>query len=81
VAGAVARDATTALLQRSATSLTWRLFCQGHVRPEGRFCFLGIRTIDVIVSGNDNRETRRAITYDRCSGCRPKEVPPPPPIR
>jgi hypothetical protein len=79
--GLGARDALVALFQKSATSLTWRLFCQGAAKKEDRFCVLNIRPIQVTAVGADGRETRVPVTYDRCANCRPASVVPPPSMR
>lgn len=46
------RDAAIALLGRSATSLTWRLFCYAQGKIEGASCALALRQIIVAAPGS-----------------------------
>jgi hypothetical protein len=79
--GLGARDALIALFQKSATSLTWRFFCQGAAKIEDRSCVLSILPIEVTAVDADGRETTVPVTYDRCPNCRPASFVPPQPMR
>jgi hypothetical protein len=80
-----AREALTQLLDRSATSLTWRLMFQASARVEGRSYLLALRGLptpapsDVVLSlGLDGygRKATTLLTFDRCGNCVPPPRPP-----
>lgn len=76
-----ARAALISVLEKSATTFTWRLLCGPHENPRERFCVLGIVPLEVTVRDRSGRETKRFLEYDRCTGC-PVGFPPlPPPPR
>jgi hypothetical protein len=53
-----ARDALIDLLDRSSTTMTWRLYCMPNVSPKNETCFLQIRPLTV---GPD-----QVVRLDRC---------------
>src|SRR5262249_54013331 len=50
-ASMVARDALINLLDRSATSFSWHLYCQAASQAEARFCVLNLLALAVAVPG------------------------------
>ncbi|MGD0869396.1 MAG: hypothetical protein ABSB88_07595 [Bryobacteraceae bacterium] len=77
-APAVAREALIDLLDRSATSLCWKLLCQASAEPGDRLCMLNIRPVQVSVTRPDGETRVVSLQYDRCTKCPPL---PPPPIK
>ena len=71
VNGIAARDALIGLLDRSATTMTWRLFCQSSARLQDRLCVLNIGAVVVSVTGPDGQPMKREVIYDRCVHCPP----------
>lgn len=76
--GVVAREATIELMMTSASSLSWKLFCQASREPRDRFCVMNIRPIEMKGFAGDGKPSSKVLFYDRCAQCaRPNRVPPP----
>ena len=76
VSGSVARDALIDLVNQSATTVSWRLFCQASAQPQDRFCVLNVSPIVVNVVDANGNATKKLITYDRCGKCPHLFLPP-----
>jgi hypothetical protein len=72
VGSMVARDALVELFDRSATTFSWRLFCQASsARAEDLRCALNLSLIEVAVTGPDGQPAMRVLRFDRCGDCPP----------
>jgi hypothetical protein len=69
-----ARTALIDLLERSASSLSWRLLCQASAKPEDRSCALNITPVQLDVTDRYGKWVKKALVYDRCVVC-PKMLP------
>jgi hypothetical protein len=65
VQSAVARDALIELLDRSATSFSWRLMCQPSAKASDRFCVLNVGLVEVEETDSEGRHTTRVLDFDR----------------
>jgi hypothetical protein len=65
----VARDALIDLLNRSATSFSWRLKCQASAQPDARFCVLNLGPVAVAITDSNGKPDTRPLWFDRCVDC------------
>lgn len=65
----VARAALISLLEFSATTLSWRLYC--NPEPWDQYCILILSPILVKIRGTDGNFVRKPLMYDRCQKCPP----------
>ena len=71
-----AREALTDLLERSATSLTWRLMFQASARVEGRSYLLALRGLPAAGVDGHGRKATALVMFDKCGNCVPPMRPP-----
>ena len=69
VHSAVARDALIDLLNQSASTFSWVLFCQASARASDRICALTVRLIEVAVTDSQGKPAKRVLQFDRCRDC------------
>lgn len=74
-----ARDAMVSLLERSATTFTWRFLCSAGKEPDEHFCVLGVVPLELTVRDRSGRQVKRRLQYDRRPYSGPGPMPPPPP--
>ena len=73
------RDALLDLLQRSATTYSWRLNCQpATAGSTAAFCVLNVGPIRLDVGAANGQSTPKILEWDRCVRCKPLRPPPPP---
>jgi len=66
-----AREALIDLLNRSATTFSWRFNCQPSESAQDRFCVLALVPIMVRRTNSRGEVIREAIAFDRCCSPRP----------
>jgi len=71
VLGVVGRNALIGLLQRSATTFSWRLNCQSSAQQVDRLCVLNLERLVVAATDQDGRQEKRVVDFDRCGNCPP----------
>jgi hypothetical protein len=70
----VARDALIDLLNQSASTFTWVLYCQASAQARDRLCALTVRLIEVAVTDSEGKPAKRVLTFDRCENCSPADI-------
>ncbi len=71
VSGVSGREALLSFLDKSATTLTWRLHCNPHPEPAKSLCWLWTEALVATVTGPDGTPERKTLSYDRCVTCPP----------
>jgi hypothetical protein len=73
--GMSARDAVVDLLERSATTYSWRFYCEDGPTPQARQCALNVTPVEVTKESTKKDGTRLpyniTLEWDRCPSCRP----------
>ncbi len=68
--GLTGREALIDLLDRSATSFTWRLFCwTGQDAVHDHACLLDAHEVEVSITDANGKLKKTALLFDRCGKC------------
>lgn len=69
--GLAARDAVIDLLERSATTYSWRFYCEDGATPQARQCALNVTPVEVTKRDGAGLPYNATLEWDRCPNCRP----------
>ena len=71
VNGVTARDALIDLLEHSATTFRWGLWCQPSAQAQDRLCSLTLGMLEVKATDAEGKVAVRPLKFDRCVHCPP----------
>jgi hypothetical protein len=72
-----ARNALMSLLEKSSTTMSWKLNCQPPSKSEKAFCVLNVGPLLVESRDELGKISTIPLQHDRCQKCPPRLAPPP----